>query len=219
MRPVTYIYDDLGVLDNAAGMVPLYLRDFVVMTPETGFDDEPIVLDAMPSTDHGDDFMDRIIAMLTDVPVVFTMSALIGERTDIESALAEPLSRATREPPSQQRDAACRSSQIAADRRLAPSVDASARRAIAPSPHPTWPRRCFYEVVTNNLSLLPKTTTTNDAEFYRETKWCEHCQAQVRYLASVNQSYCIDCGNRVRLFRKDEQTKVLEAAQRHRYQA
>jgi hypothetical protein len=95
MRPVTYIYDDLGALDNAAGMVPLYLRDLVVMTPETGFDDEPIVLDAMPSTDHGDDFMDRIIAMLTDVPVVFTMSALIGERTDIESALAEPLSRAT----------------------------------------------------------------------------------------------------------------------------
>ncbi len=95
MRPATYLYDDLGVLDNAAGMVPLYLRDLVVMTPETGFDDEPIVLDAMPSTDHGDDFMDRIIAMLTDLPVVFTMSALIGERTDIEAALGEPLTKAT----------------------------------------------------------------------------------------------------------------------------
>jgi hypothetical protein len=95
MRPVTYIYDDLGALDNAAGMIPLYLRDLVVMTPETGFDDEPIVLDAMPSTDHGDDFMDRIIAMLTDVPVVFTMSALVGERPDIEAALGEPLTKAT----------------------------------------------------------------------------------------------------------------------------
>ena len=95
MRPVTYVYDDLGALDNAAGMIPLHLRDLVVMTPETGFDDEPIVLDAMPSTDHGDDFMDRIIAMLTDLPVVFTMSALIGERTDVEAALGEPLTKAT----------------------------------------------------------------------------------------------------------------------------
>jgi hypothetical protein len=76
-------------------MVSLHLRNLVVMTPETGFDDEPIVLDAMPSTDHGDDFMDRIIAMLTDIPVVFTMSALIGERTDVESALGEPLTKAT----------------------------------------------------------------------------------------------------------------------------
>ena len=87
MRPVTYVYDDLGALDNAAGMIPLHLRDLVVMTPETGFDDEPIVLDAMPSTDHGDDFMDRLIAMLTDLPVVFTMSALVGERPDIDGAL------------------------------------------------------------------------------------------------------------------------------------
>jgi len=95
MRPATYVYDDLGALDNASGMVSLHLRNLVVMTPETGFDDEPIVLDAMPSTDHGDDFMDRIIAMLTDLPVVFTMSALIGERTDVESALGEPLTKAT----------------------------------------------------------------------------------------------------------------------------
>jgi hypothetical protein len=95
MRPATYLYDDLGVLDNAAGMIPLHLRDLVVMTPDTSFDEEPIVLDAMPSTDHGDDFMDRIIAMLTNLPVVFTMSALIGERTDIEAALGEPLTKAT----------------------------------------------------------------------------------------------------------------------------
>jgi len=95
MRPATYVYDDLGVLDNAPGMVSLHLRNLVVMTPETGFDDEPIVLDAMPSTDHGDDFMDRIIAMLTDIPVVFTMSALIGERTNVEAALGEPLTKAT----------------------------------------------------------------------------------------------------------------------------
>jgi len=95
MRPVTFVYDDLGVLDNASMAVQLALRDVVVMTPETQLEDEPIVLDAMPSTDHGDDFMDRLIAMLTDLPVVFTMSALVGERPDIEGALGEPLSKAT----------------------------------------------------------------------------------------------------------------------------
>lgn len=95
MRPVTYVYDDLGALDSASGMVTLQLRDVVIMTPETAFEDEPIVLDAMPSTDHGDDFMDRLIAMLTDLPVVFTMSTLVGERPDTEAALTEPLSRAT----------------------------------------------------------------------------------------------------------------------------
>lgn len=95
MRPVTYVYDDLGVLDTPSGMVTLQLRDVLVMTPETAFEDEPIVLDAMPSTNHGDDFMDRLIAMMTDLPVVFTMSALAGERPDIEAALKEPLSKAT----------------------------------------------------------------------------------------------------------------------------
>jgi hypothetical protein len=97
MRPVTYLYDDIGLLDSASDTVHRQLRDLVIMTPKTAFEDEPIVLDAMPSTDHGDDFMDRIIAMATDVPVVFTLSALVGERTDIESALAEPLTRATLE--------------------------------------------------------------------------------------------------------------------------
>jgi hypothetical protein len=65
------------------------------MTESTQFDDDPIVLDAMPSLDHSDDFMDRVIALLTDVHVVFTMSALIGERRDTTAALAEPLTRAT----------------------------------------------------------------------------------------------------------------------------
>ncbi len=95
MRPITFVYDDLGVLDAASDQVREQLRDLIVMTPQTAFDNEPIVLDALPSDDHGDDFMDRIIAMMTDIHVVFTMSALVGERTDLEAALAEPLSKAT----------------------------------------------------------------------------------------------------------------------------
>jgi hypothetical protein len=95
MRPATYLYDDTGAFDSVNDLVRLRVRDLVMMTPETEFADEPIVLDAMPSNDHGDDFMDRLIAMLTDIPVVFTTSALAGELEDIGGALAEPLSAAT----------------------------------------------------------------------------------------------------------------------------
>lgn len=95
MRPITFIYDDLGLLDDASEAVHEKLRDLVVMTPATEFTDEPIVLDAMPSLDHNDDFMDRVIAMMTDVHVVFTLSALVGDRTDLEAVLAEPLTLAT----------------------------------------------------------------------------------------------------------------------------
>jgi hypothetical protein len=95
MRPLTFVYDDTGVLDKAPRDVTELLDDLLVMTESTQFEDDPIVLDAMPSIDHADDFMDRVIAMLTDVHVVFTMSALVGERADTKAALAEPLTRAT----------------------------------------------------------------------------------------------------------------------------
>lgn len=95
MRPITFIYDDLGLLDSASDTVREQLRDLVVMTEKTEFTEDPIVLDATPSLDHADDFMDRVIAMSTDLHVVFTLSALVGERTDLEAALAEPLTLAT----------------------------------------------------------------------------------------------------------------------------
>ena len=95
MRPITFIYDDLGLLEVASDTVREQLRDLVVMTERTEFTEDPIVLDAIPSLDHDDDFMDRVIAMLTDLHVVFTLSALVGERTDLEAALAEPLTLAT----------------------------------------------------------------------------------------------------------------------------
>lgn len=95
MRPITFIVDDLDVLTDADDETRDRLRDVVVFTPESEIDDDAIVLDAPPSSDHADDFMDRIVAMLTDLPVVFTLSALIGERSDVAAALAEPLTKAT----------------------------------------------------------------------------------------------------------------------------
>jgi hypothetical protein len=95
MRPLTFVYDDTGALSSAPREVTELLGDLLVMTETTQFEDDPIVLDATPSLDHSDDFMDRVIALLTDVHVVFTMSALTGERRDTAAALAEPLTRAT----------------------------------------------------------------------------------------------------------------------------
>jgi anaerobic ribonucleoside-triphosphate reductase len=41
---------------------------------------------------------------------------------------------------------------------------------------------------------------TDRSEFYDEQKWCEQCKTYVRFLMSVNFSYCVHCGGRVRLF-------------------
>jgi predicted amidophosphoribosyltransferase len=61
--------------------------------------------------------------------------------------------------------------------------------------------------------------TTTTASFYRETKWCGACNAQVRYIASVDHSYCVDCGSKVRLFAPEQRQALAEAAKLHRYQA
>jgi rRNA maturation endonuclease Nob1 len=57
------------------------------------------------------------------------------------------------------------------------------------------------------------------AEFYRETKWCAQCERYVRFLMSVNHSYCIDCGGRVKLMSGDDTQRFGDAVQRHKWQA
>ena len=37
-------------------------------------------------------------------------------------------------------------------------------------------------------------------DFYNDTKFCPTCDRYVRYLMSIEHSYCADCGDRVRLF-------------------
>jgi Fe2+ or Zn2+ uptake regulation protein len=56
-------------------------------------------------------------------------------------------------------------------------------------------------------------------DYYGERKWCEHCKDYVRYLMSVDHSYCVQCGNKVRLFSNDDAEKFNETVQRHRWQA
>ena len=40
--------------------------------------------------------------------------------------------------------------------------------------------------------------------YYDDKKWCPTCQDYVHYLMSVERSYCVDCGERVRLFSKED---------------
>ncbi len=61
--------------------------------------------------------------------------------------------------------------------------------------------------------------TVASIAFYDETKWCGACSRDVRFLMSVNHSYCIDCGNTVTMFRREAGSAFDERVQRHRWQA
>ena len=70
--------------------------------------------------------------------------------------------------------------------------------------------------MTNALRTTQFSTTTT-SDFDRETKWCDTCNTQVRFLMSVNASYCTCCGGKVRLFAKAERQAFAEAVQRKKY--
>ncbi|MCA8975408.1 MAG: hypothetical protein KDC98_11855 [Planctomycetes bacterium] len=58
-----------------------------------------------------------------------------------------------------------------------------------------------------------------NSDYYDEAKYCEHCKGYVRFLMSVNHSYCVDCGGRVRLFNREDAEQFQERVQRHKWQA
>ena len=53
-------------------------------------------------------------------------------------------------------------------------------------------------------------------DFYNEKKWCESCQSYVRFLMSVDHSFCISCGAPVRLFNKKDWEAFHAAAEQSR---
>lgn len=38
------------------------------------------------------------------------------------------------------------------------------------------------------------------SDFFKDSKYCPRCHDYVRYLQSLDASFCIDCGAKVRLF-------------------
>ena len=72
-------------------------------------------------------------------------------------------------------------------------------------------------MTNHHATLSTTTTTTTGSDFDRETKWCDTCSTQVRFLMSVNASYCTCCGGKVRLFSKQESARFAESVQRKKY--
>ncbi len=59
----------------------------------------------------------------------------------------------------------------------------------------------------------------SNADYNAERKWCETCKSYVRYLMSVDHSYCVECGSRVRLFSREDAARFGETVQRHKWKA
>ena len=57
------------------------------------------------------------------------------------------------------------------------------------------------------------------SDFHTEKKWCEKCNAYKRYLMSVNHSFCLDCGSKVRLFSRKDAAEFGEVLQRRRWRS
>ena len=53
-------------------------------------------------------------------------------------------------------------------------------------------------------------------DFYSDRKYCPDCKEYVHYLMSVERSYCIECGSRVRLFSKGDWEEFNESLSRQR---
>ena len=96
----------------------------------------------------------------------------------------------------------------------------SHRRDAIPAPlGPRLASAVLFLITMQALANSSQPTMTTTASFYRETKWCGSCSAQVRYIASVDHSYCVQCGGKVRLFAPEQRAALTEAAKLHRYQA
>jgi anaerobic ribonucleoside-triphosphate reductase len=47
-------------------------------------------------------------------------------------------------------------------------------------------------------------------DYYGDLKFCANCQKYVSYLMSTDHSYCIECGERVKLFSKEDWVQFHE---------
>ncbi|MEZ5989779.1 MAG: hypothetical protein R3F30_11780 [Planctomycetota bacterium] len=53
-------------------------------------------------------------------------------------------------------------------------------------------------------------------DFYNEKKFCEKCGDYVRFLMSVDHSFCVHCGTKVRLFSKEDLKSFTASLQREK---
>ena len=51
------------------------------------------------------------------------------------------------------------------------------------------------------------------SDFFKDSKYCPRCHDYVRYLQSLDASFCIDCGGKVRLFSAADKRAFLRDLQ------
>jgi hypothetical protein len=49
------------------------------------------------------------------------------------------------------------------------------------------------------------------SNFFKDTKYCPRCHDYVRYLQSLESSFCVDCGGKVRLFSTADKRAFLRS--------
>lgn len=54
-------------------------------------------------------------------------------------------------------------------------------------------------------------------DFYHDKKWCGQCNDYVRYLMSINYSFCTDCGAQVKLFSKDDAERFSTEVEKRKW--
>lgn len=107
-----------------------------------------------------------------------------------------------------------------------------ADRPVPPAAHEStagnrngWHGPCSWSLarLTDTADLEDPTaateTKTMGNDYYNEKKFCDKCQTYVRFLMSVNRSFCAECGTPVRLFNKEDTKRFSETVQKHRWQA
>jgi hypothetical protein len=52
------------------------------------------------------------------------------------------------------------------------------------------------------------------SDFDDDLRYCPSCRDYVRYLRSLEQSYCAECGGRVHLFARDDLARLREGITR-----
>lgn len=53
-------------------------------------------------------------------------------------------------------------------------------------------------------------------DFYSDQKYCHTCEGYVPYLMSMDHSYCVHCGERVRLFSESDWKEFHESMKARR---
>ena len=75
--------------------------------------------------------------------------------------------------------------------------------------------RCLWHP-SSSLPSRPVTTMHANIHYYNTKKYCPTCREYVRFLQSLDESFCVDCGSKVRLFSSADKRSFLHSLKQDR---